>query len=275
GSPRRASSVATLARSASFSSRASAAISLTASNSSRVTTSSSRKTRSAWVRNRVSNSRRIPCAAPAASFIRRAISSRNRLLVCTIGLSPGLRFAYADNGSASGRPQGAMSLLTLPFPAIDPVLVTLGPFAIRWYALAYIFGILFGWLYARALVRSESVWAGKPPFTVSDYDDFIIWVTLGIVLGGRIGYVLFYNPAHFATHPIEMLEVWKGGMSFHGGFLGCVAAVILFARARGISILSLGDVTCAVGPIGLFLGRLANFINGELWGRTSDVPCAL
>jgi phosphatidylglycerol---prolipoprotein diacylglyceryl transferase len=168
-----------------------------------------------------------------------------------------------------------MSLLTLPFPAIEPVLVTIGPFAIRWYALAYIFGILFGWLYARALVRSESLWAGKPPFTVSDYDDFVIWVTLGIVLGGRLGYVLFYNPAHFAAYPLEVLEVWKGGMSFHGGFLGCVLAVILFGHARGISILSLGDVTCAVGPIGLFLGRLANFINGELWGRPSDVPWAM
>jgi phosphatidylglycerol:prolipoprotein diacylglycerol transferase len=108
--------------------------------------------------------------------------------------------------------------------------------------------------------------------TVADFDDFILWVTLGIILGGRVGYVLFYNPAHFAQHPAETLQLWKGGMSFHGGFLGCVLAVILFARRRGLSILSLGDVTCAVGPIGLFLGRIANFINGELWGRPTDVP---
>jgi phosphatidylglycerol:prolipoprotein diacylglycerol transferase len=166
-------------------------------------------------------------------------------------------------------------LFAVPFPAIKPVLIEIGPFAIRWYALAYIAGILLGWFYARALVRSEKLWGGKPPLTAPDLDDFILWVTLGIILGGRIVYVLFYNPAHFAAHPLEILELWKGGMSFHGGFLGCVVAVVLFARHRGISMFSLGDVTCAVGPIGLFLGRLANFVNGELWGRPSDVPWAM
>jgi phosphatidylglycerol:prolipoprotein diacylglycerol transferase len=108
--------------------------------------------------------------------------------------------------------------------------------------------------------------------TAIDIDDFIVWVTLGIILGGRTGYVLFYNPQYFAAHPLESFELWKGGMSFHGGFLGCVAAVILFAKKRGIPFLSLGDVTCAVAPIGVFLGRLANFVNGELWGRPTDVP---
>jgi len=111
--------------------------------------------------------------------------------------------------------------------------------------------------------------------TVLDFDDFIVWVTLGIILGGRIGYVLFYNPLHFLAHPLEVVEVWKGGMSFHGGFIGCVLAVILFAKRRGISMLSLGDITCTVGPIGLFLGRLANFVNGELWGRPTDAPWAM
>ncbi|CAN0442025.1 unnamed protein product, partial [Phaeothamnion confervicola] len=107
-------------------------------------------------------------------------------------------------------------------------------------------------------------------------DDFVLWVTLGIILGGRIGYVLFYNPAHFLANPMEAIQVWKGGMSFHGGFAGCVVAVIAFAMHRGISILSLGDMTTAVAPIGLLLGRLANFINGELWGRTApDVPWAM
>jgi len=168
-----------------------------------------------------------------------------------------------------------MPLSVLPFPAIDPVLITIGPFAIRWYALAYICGILLGWLYARAIIRTERLWGGPAPLTVIDYDDFILWVTLGIILGGRTGYVLFYNFSHFMTNPIEILQVWKGGMSFHGGFLGCVLAVILFARHRGIPVLSLGDITCAVGPIGLFLGRLANFINGELWGRPTDVPWAM
>src|SRR5262245_14627838 len=167
-----------------------------------------------------------------------------------------------------------MPLLALPFPTIDPVLVSIGPFAIRWYALAYIFGILIGWLYARALIRTAKLWGGRAPLTVADFDDFILWVTLGIILGGRLGYVLFYNPAHFAAHPLEILQLWQGGMSFHGGFAGCVIAVMAFAWQRGIPILSLGDVTCAVAPIGLFLGRLANFINGELWGRT-DVPWAV
>jgi phosphatidylglycerol:prolipoprotein diacylglycerol transferase len=168
-----------------------------------------------------------------------------------------------------------MPFLVLPFPAVDPVLVSIGPFAIRWYALAYIGGILLGWLYARALIRAEQLWGGKPPLALHDIDDFILWITLGIIFGGRLGYVLFYNPAHFAAHPFEILQLWNGGMSFHGGFLGCVAAVMLFGWKRNIRILSLGDLTCAVAPIGLFLGRLANFINAELWGRATDVPWAM
>ena len=162
-------------------------------------------------------------------------------------------------------------LLALQFPNFDPVLFQLGPFAIRWYALAYIVGILLGWVYARALVRNQTLWGGPPPMTTLQLDDFIVWVTLGIILGGRIGYVLFYNPSYFAEHPAEALQLWKGGMSFHGGFTGCVLAVVLFARKNNISILSLGDVTCATGTLGLLLGRIANFINGELWGRPTDV----
>jgi phosphatidylglycerol:prolipoprotein diacylglycerol transferase len=168
-----------------------------------------------------------------------------------------------------------MPFSVLPFPQIDPVLITIGPLSIRWYALAYIFGILLGWFYARILIRNERNWGGPAPLTVADFDDFVLWVTLGIILGGRIGYVLFYNPAHFAAHPFEIVQLWTGGMSFHGGFAGCVVAVVLFARRRNLSILSLGDHTCAVGPIGLFLGRLANFVNGELWGRPTDVPWAM
>jgi phosphatidylglycerol---prolipoprotein diacylglyceryl transferase len=168
-----------------------------------------------------------------------------------------------------------MSLFALPFPAIDPVLIQVGPFAIRWYALAYIVGILLGWFYARTLIRSERPWGGPAPLTVADFDDFVLWVTLGIILGGRTGYVLFYNPAHFAAHPLEIFQLWQGGMSFHGGFAGCVVAVIAFAWKRGILILPLGDLVCAAAPIGLLLGRIANFINGELWGRTSDVSWAM
>jgi phosphatidylglycerol:prolipoprotein diacylglycerol transferase len=168
-----------------------------------------------------------------------------------------------------------MPLFVIPFPAFDPVLVSVGPFAIRWYALAYIAGIVLGWIYARAIIRTPRLWGGEPPLTVTDFDDFVLWVTLGIILGGRIGYVLFYNLEFFLAHPSEIVQLWKGGMSFHGGFLGCTLAVVLFARNRGISILSLGDITCAVGPIGLVLGRLANFVNGELWGRPTDVPWAM
>jgi phosphatidylglycerol---prolipoprotein diacylglyceryl transferase len=167
-----------------------------------------------------------------------------------------------------------MPLLALPFPDFDPVLISIGPFAIRWYALAYILGILLGWAYARAIVRSEKPWGGSPPMTAIDLDDFIVWVTLGIILGGRLGYVLFYNPSYFAAHPAEIVQLWKGGMSFHGGFAGCIAAVVLFGWRRNIPVLSLGDITCAAGPIGLLFGRIANFINGELWGRVTDVPWA-
>jgi len=162
-------------------------------------------------------------------------------------------------------------LLALPFPNFDPVLIQLGPFAIRWYALAYIVGILLGWFYARALVRNEKLWGGPPPMTTLQIDDFIVWVTLGIIFGGRLGYVLFYNPSYFAEHPAEAFQLWKGGMSFHGGFTGCILAVVLFAKKNKIPILSLGDVTCATGTLGVLLGRIANFINGELWGRPTDV----
>jgi phosphatidylglycerol:prolipoprotein diacylglycerol transferase len=168
-----------------------------------------------------------------------------------------------------------MPLFVIPFPAFDPVLVHVGPFAVRWYALAYIVGILAGWLYVRAIIRTEKLWGGPAPLSVTDYDDFVLWATFGIILGGRIGYVLFYNPGYFFAHPADIVELWKGGMSFHGGFLGCVVAVVAFARRRGIPFLSLGDLTCAAAPVGLFLGRIANFVNGELWGRPSDVPWAM
>jgi phosphatidylglycerol---prolipoprotein diacylglyceryl transferase len=170
-----------------------------------------------------------------------------------------------------------MPFLLIAFPVFDPIALSLGPIAIRWYALAYITGIVLGWIYARSLVKKERLWGGPVPITLVQLDDFILWVTIGIIVGGRTGYVLFYNPAFFFQHPAEIFQLWNGGMSFHGGFLGCVAAVMLFARNNDISILSLGDITTAVGPIGLFLGRLANFINSELWGRAADssVPWAM
>jgi phosphatidylglycerol---prolipoprotein diacylglyceryl transferase len=189
-----------------------------------------------------------------------------------------------DNGDGAPQPQGArrhevnlrmLVLPIIPFPAISPVLFSIGPFAVRWYALAYIVGIIAGWFYARAIIASQRVWGGPAPFTVLDFDDFVIWITLGIILGGRIGYVLFYNLPYFSAHPSEIVQLWNGGMSFHGGVAGCVVAVVLFSLRRHIPMLSLGDVTTAVAPIGLFLGRIANFINGELWGRPTDVPWAM
>jgi phosphatidylglycerol:prolipoprotein diacylglycerol transferase len=163
-----------------------------------------------------------------------------------------------------------MPFLTITFPVFDPIAIAIGPIAIRWYALAYIGGIVLGWIYARALIKNDRLWGGPAPITPLQLDDFILWVTVGIIVGGRTGYVLFYNLPFFIQHPAEIFELWKGGMSFHGGFIGCVAAVILFSRKHGLPILSLGDITTAVAPIGLFLGRLANFVNSELWGRAAD-----
>jgi len=164
-------------------------------------------------------------------------------------------------------------LLVLPFPDIDPIAVALGPVAIRWYSLAYIVGLVAGWRYCRRL-------AARPPKAIDPdaFDDFLLWATLGVVLGGRLGYVLFYKPAYFFANPLEIFVIWQGGMSFHGGAAGVILAIILFAWKRGVSWLSLGDlVVCAV-PIGLFLGRVANFVNGELYGRVTDaeaVPWAM
>ena len=138
-----------------------------------------------------------------------------------------------------------MPFLAITFPVFDPIAIAIGPIAIRWYALAYIGGIVLGWLYARALLKNERLWGGPAPITPLQMDDFILWVTIGIILGGRAGYVLFYNLPFFMQHPAEIFELWKGGMSFHGGFLGCVAAVMLFGWKRNIRILSLGDLTCA------------------------------
>jgi phosphatidylglycerol:prolipoprotein diacylglycerol transferase len=161
-------------------------------------------------------------------------------------------------------------LLALPFPAIDPVLVEFGPIVIRWYALAYIAGILLGWQLARRLIALPPVAANR-----QQLDDFVTWATLGIILGGRLGYVLFYRAGYYLSHPAEILAVWQGGMSFHGGALGVIVATILFCRQQKLDLLRFGDRIAAVVPIGLCFGRLANFINSELWGRVSDVPWAM
>jgi phosphatidylglycerol---prolipoprotein diacylglyceryl transferase len=161
-------------------------------------------------------------------------------------------------------------LPVLPFPAINPILISIGPLAVRWYALAYIVGIVTGWRYAFALARRS-----PQGIKAQDIDDFLVWATLGVVLGGRLGYVLFYKPSEYFFHPLEIVEVWHGGMSFHGGCLGVIAAIFLFSYRRGIHPLAFGDIIAAVTPIGLFCGRIANFVNGELYGRPADVPWAM
>jgi len=163
----------------------------------------------------------------------------------------------------------------LTYPEIDPVLFQIGPLAVRWYALAYMAGIFGGWWLAKRVTRQPALWGEVTPPKPVDIDDFLIWAALGIILGGRIGYVVFYNPAHFLAHPLDALQLWQGGMSFHGGFAGVVVAMVLFARRRAFSMLTLFDLIALVVPIGLFLGRLANFVNGELWGRVTDVPWAM
>ena len=169
-----------------------------------------------------------------------------------------------------------MELLALPFPVIDPVLIQVGPLAIRWYALAYIAGIFLAWWYAKRLVNDARLWGpAGAPLKGADLDDFVVWAALGVVVGGRLGYVLFYDLQHYLQQPGDILAVWHGGMSFHGGFLGMMLAMTLFARSRNIPAWSLIDVVATGVPFGLFFGRLANFINGELWGRVSDAPWAM
>ena len=186
----------------------------------------------------------------------------------------------------------------LPYPHIDPVLLHIwGPLEIRWYGLAYLAGIVLAWWGIARALRNKTLWAyppfnGRPPASEDEIGDLVVWATLGVILGGRLGWVLLYGtilcsvtpdqaafcdglPMGFLTDPIRIIAAWDGGMSFHGGLLGAVIAVWLFCRRRKLAILPVADLACAFAPIGLFFGRLANFINGELWGRATDVPWAM
>lgn len=169
----------------------------------------------------------------------------------------------------------------MQFPDIDPVWFSIGPLEIRWYALAYVAGIVLGWWYANRLVRNNAIWQPrKPPVTTVQLDDLVLWITLGIILGGRLGYALFYKPSLYADlfggadwgERLALFRLWDGGMSFHGGLIGVSLAIVWFAGKNKIRLLSLGDLVAPVVPLGLFFGRLANFINGELWGRPTDAP---
>lgn len=158
----------------------------------------------------------------------------------------------------------------LTYPDIDPIAVQLGPLAIRWYSLAYLFGLLGGMMMLRHRAKSTIV-----PFTPDDAIDYLTWCTLGVLLGGRLGLVLFYYPEMLWENPGRVLAMWEGGMSFHGGLLGVVVATILFSRKRKVPFLAFGDEIAAAAPLGLLFGRMANFVNGELWGRVSDAPWAM
>ena len=157
----------------------------------------------------------------------------------------------------------------MPFPDIDPILLQLGPFAIRWYALAYVAGILLGWRYATGMLKNEKLWTRRPPpFTPLQMDDLILWIAIGVIAGGRLGHVLFYTPPSYTlADPLSVFRVWEGGMSFHGGVIGVTIAMIIYAWRNKLDLLRIADVVTAGYPIGHFLGRCANFINGELWGR--------
>jgi phosphatidylglycerol:prolipoprotein diacylglycerol transferase len=189
-----------------------------------------------------------------------------------------------------------MKLAILPYPHLDPVLLHLGPLAIRWYALAYIVGLLLAWWGILLTLRRKALWAappfnGKPPATEDQVGDLVVWATFGVILGGRLGWDLIYGiilcsvspdadfcrglPMAFVSNPIKLIAAWEGGMSFHGGLFGVIIAVLLFARRQKLHFLTLADLCCAFAPVGLFFGRLANFVNGELWGRVTNVPWAM
>ena len=172
----------------------------------------------------------------------------------------------------------------MQFPDFNPVWFSIGPLDIRWYAIAYVLGIVLGWWYAARILKTERLWApGKPPISTVQLDDLILWITLGIILGGRFGYALFYQPHLYGDiftganlgERLALFRLWDGGMSFHGGLIGCTVAVLWYAWKQKVNTLSLGDMALAAAPFGLCFGRLANFVNGELWGRTSDVPWAM
>lgn len=155
----------------------------------------------------------------------------------------------------------------LIFPAIDPVAVQIGPLAVRWYALAYVMGLVAGWQYVRRLAGTQRI-----ELSIEMVDDLLLWIMLGVILGGRLGYALFYQFGYYIKEPLEIFAVWRGGMSFHGGLIGVVLAIVFFARRRGIQVLSVADAVAPAVPFGLMLGRISNFVNGELYGRITEMP---
>ena len=166
-----------------------------------------------------------------------------------------------------------MSFLAIPYPAIDPVAFTIGPIAIKWYGLAYVASLLLGWFYLKRLLADRRLWTpGKPPFEPIVVDDLFVWVALGVVVGGRLGHVLLYEPGQYLSDPVQILMIHKGGMAFHGGVLGTIAALWMFAVKRGVAPFTVMDLVATATPVGLFFGRIANFINAEVVGAETQVP---
>jgi phosphatidylglycerol---prolipoprotein diacylglyceryl transferase len=168
-----------------------------------------------------------------------------------------------------------MPTLVLPFPAINPVLVQWGPLAIRWYALAYIAGLVLGWMLIRRIVSDDRYWNGVKRPSADSIDDLLVYCAFGVIVGGRLGNVLLYDPQYYFSHLIEIFKIWEGGMAFHGGLIGALIGALIFARRYGAPSLTVLDLCSLVAPIGIFLGRIANFIRPELWGRRTDVPWAV
>jgi len=162
------------------------------------------------------------------------------------------------------------------FPDIDPVLLAIGPVKLHWYGLGYVVGILFAWWYGKRLLNIPALWKdGTAPMKAGKLDDFVIWAAIGVVVGGRLGEVLFYNPGYYFSYPAQIIAVWDGGMSFHGGFIGTILAMLLFALKNRIDIRGMFDTVSAGVPVGLGIVRICNFINSELWGRVTDMPWAV
>lgn len=156
------------------------------------------------------------------------------------------------------------------FPSINPIAFNIGPLSVTWYSLSYVMGIICGWIYLNRLISTNK----ESKITKNNIDDFVSWAIIGIVIGGRLGYVLIYDPARYLSSPVDILKTYEGGMSFHGGIIGLIISAIIFCKINKIPFLNFLDVVSIVAPIGLFLGRIANFINAELYGRITDVPWA-
>ena len=168
-----------------------------------------------------------------------------------------------------------MDTFVIPYPIVDPAAVHIGPFPLRWYALAYIGGLVCGWANACLLLRNDRLWDHTPRPSAQSIADLVLYFALGIIVGGRLGEVLFYEPSYYFAPPVEIVQLWDGGMAFHGGLIGAALAIWFFAKQTKVPVLTIADICAASAPIGIFLVRIANFIKPELWGRPTDVPWAM